>query len=160
MKFVLPNPFQIQILCHKKSPPQDFNRRTLVSPPCWLAVTTPSKGHRKWKCTDRNSLYVSSRVTKSFGLELNYIVCTYNMLWQYGLSSFQEEENAKLERFLPKNQYTHRKLLILENWCNGEVPKFDFQSHFSMSKIIEIFLNFCFIEKYQFRSTFFVIDIF
>ena len=41
-----------------------------------------------------------------------------------------------------------------------KVPKFDFQSQFSMSKIIWIFLNFFFIEKYQFRSTFFVIHIF
>ena len=41
-----------------------------------------------------------------------------------------------------------------------KVPKFDFQSQFSMSKIIRIFLNFFFIEEYQFRSTFFVIDIF
>ena len=34
------------------------------------------------------------------------------------------------------------------------------QSQFSMSEIIRIFLNFFFIEEYQFRSTFFVIDIF
>ena len=40
------------------------------------------------------------------------------------------------------------------------VPKFDFQSQFSMSKIIVIFFNFVFIEEYQFRSTFFVFDIF
>ena len=33
-----------------------------------------------------------------------------------------------------------------------KVPKFDFSSQFSMSKIIWIFLVF-FIEKYQFRST-------
>ena len=36
-----------------------------------------------------------------------------------------------------------------------KVPKFDFQSQFSTSKIIRIFLNF--FELYQFRSTFFVI---
>jgi len=36
----------------------------------------------------------------------------------------------------------------------------DFQSQFSMSKIIRIFLNFFFIEEYQFRGMFFVIDIF
>ena len=34
-----------------------------------------------------------------------------------------------------------------------KVPKFDFQSQFSMSKITWIFLNF-FINKYQFRSTY------
>ena len=36
----------------------------------------------------------------------------------------------------------------------------DFQSQFSMSKIVRIFLIFFFIEKYQFRSSFSVIDIF
>ena len=36
----------------------------------------------------------------------------------------------------------------------------DFQGQFSMSKIIQIFLNFFFIEEYKFRSTFFVIGIF
>jgi hypothetical protein len=49
---------------------------------------------------------------------------------------------TKLERFLPKNQHTQRKLLNFENWCNGEVSKsakFDFQSYFCMPKIIGIF---------------------
>ena len=36
----------------------------------------------------------------------------------------------------------------------------DFQSQFSMSKIIRIFLIFFFIEEYQFRAIFVVIDIF
>ena len=69
---------------------------------------------------------------------------------------------TKLERVLPKNQLTQRKLLNFENWVMGtcqKVPKFDFQSQFSMSKSIQIFLIF-FIEEYQFRGTFFVIDIF
>ena len=35
-------------------------------------------------------------------------------------------------------------------------PIYDFQSQFSMSKIIRIFLKFYFIEEYQFRGTFFV----
>ena len=30
---------------------------------------------------------------------------------------------SKLERFLPKNQYTRRKLLNFENWVNGEMSK-------------------------------------
>ena len=71
--------------------------------------------------------------------------------------------DTKLDRFSPKNQHIQRKFLNFQNWCSGEVcqkvPKFDFQSQFSMSKIIRIFLSF-FIEKYQFRSTFFVIEIF
>ena len=71
-------------------------------------------------------------------------------------------EDTKLERFLPKNQHTQRKLLNFKFWINGELskkPKFDFQSKFSKSKIIRMFLNF-FIEEYQSRSIFFVIDIF
>ena len=43
-------------------------------------------------------------------------------LWQYGLWSFQAG-GTKLERFLPKNQHTQRKLLNFENWVNGEVSK-------------------------------------
>ena len=31
---------------------------------------------------------------------------------------------TKLERFLPKNQHTQRKLLNFEDWDNGEVSKF------------------------------------
>ena len=30
---------------------------------------------------------------------------------------------TKLERFLPKNHHTQRKLLNFENWVNGEVSK-------------------------------------
>ena len=44
------------------------------------------------------------------------------MVWQYGLWSFQTG-GTKLERFLPKNQHTQRKLLNFENWVNGEVSK-------------------------------------
>ena len=42
-------------------------------------------------------------------------------LWQYGLWSFQAG-STKLERFLPKNQHTQRKLNF-ENWVNGEESK-------------------------------------
>ena len=41
-----------------------------------------------------------------------------------------------------------------------KVPKFDFQSQFSTSKIIRIFLKFFFIEEYQFWGIFVVIDIY
>ena len=42
-----------------------------------------------------------------------------------------------------------------QKWQNS-----DFQSLFSLSKVIRIFLKYFFIEKYDFRGTFFVIDIF
>ena len=38
-------------------------------------------------------------------------------LWQYGLWSFLAG-GTKLERFLPKNQHTQRKILNFENWVN------------------------------------------
>ena len=31
--------------------------------------------------------------------------------------------DTKLERFLPKNQHTQRKLLYFEFWINGELSK-------------------------------------
>ena len=40
------------------------------------------------------------------------------------------------------------------------MPISDFQNQFSMSKIIQIFLIFFFIEEYQFKGFFVVIDIF
>ena len=39
----------------------------------------------------------------------------------------------KLEKFLPKNQHTQRKLLNSENWVNGELSKIG--HHFS-NKVI------------------------
>ena len=45
------------------------------------------------------------------------------MLWQYGLWSFQTGD-TKLERFLPKNQHTQRKLLNFENWISGGLRSF------------------------------------
>ena len=39
-----------------------------------------------------------------------------------------------------------------------KVPKSDFQSQLSMSKIIQIFLIFFFIEEYHFRGRFFIVD--
>ena len=43
-------------------------------------------------------------------------------IWQYGLWSFQTGD-TKLERFLPKNQLTQRKLLNFEFWIDGELSK-------------------------------------
>ena len=56
------------------------------------------------------------------------VVSQEGTIWQYGLWSFQRG-NTKLERFLPKNQHTQRKLLNFENWVNGEVSKIE--HHFS-----------------------------
>ena len=87
-------------------------------------------------------------------------------LWHYGLWSFQTG-GTKLERFLPRNQRTQRKFLNFENWTNGDVSKsakspnlLTFKVNFLYQKLSESFSIFFFIEEYQFRSTFFVIDIF
>ena len=53
---------------------------------------------------------------------LNAVISTNESLWQYGLWSFQMG-GTKLERFLPKDQHTQRKLSNFENWSNGEVSK-------------------------------------
>ena len=93
---------------------------------------------------------------------------TYNsthmlcVLWHYGLWSFQTG-GTKLERFLLKNQHTQKKLLNCENWVNREVskvPEFDFQSKFSISKIIRIFLIFFPLKNINLGAHFFVTDIF
>ena len=88
-------------------------------------------------------------------------VHTY-LLWQYGLWSFQTGD-SKLERFLPMNQLTKRKLLDFEFWINVELSK---SAKIWLSKSIFYVKNhpnlthFFFMEEYQFRSIFFVNDIF
>ena len=70
---------------------------------------------------------------------------------------------TKLEIFLPKNQHTQRLLLNLVNGVVSKVPKCNknltFKVIFLCQKLSESF-SFFFIEEYQFRSTFLVIDIF
>jgi hypothetical protein len=56
------------------------------------------------------------------------VVLPLYVLWQYGLWSFQTGD-TKLERFLPENQVTQRKLLNFEFWINGELSKIG--HHFS-----------------------------
>ena len=71
-------------------------------------------------------------IYSKFSSKINEI--RYKYLWQYGLWIFQTEV-TKLERFLPKNQYTLRKYWILriENWVNGEVSN---SAKISLSKSI------------------------
>ena len=56
----------------------------------------------------------------------------------------------------PKGNYWILRIVVMGR-CH-KVPWFDFQRQLSMSKIIGIFLI-LFIEEYQFRSTFFDLDI-
>ena len=74
---------------------------------------------------------------------------------------FSSGGSTKLERFLPKNQHTQRKLLNFDNWYNGEVSKMPLTFTVNLlSQKSSNLSHFFIIEKYQFRSTFFVIDIF
>jgi hypothetical protein len=90
-------------------------------------------------------------------------------LWQYESWSFQTR-GTTLKRFLPKNQHSQRKLLNFENWVNGQVsksakkcqkvPKFNFHSQFSMSKIIRIFLIFFSLKNINLGAHFLLLTFF
>ena len=74
-----------------------------------------------------------------------------SILWQYGLWSFQTVY-IKLERFLPKNQNTQRKLFNFENCCSGKhqfqrfCPFVAFERYIGNSKnsLISYFCNMMF----------------
>ena len=64
-----------------------------------------------------------SRCPAEKGSKFNYVATfpfsgSYCRVWQYRLWSFQPG-GTKLERFMPKNQHTQRKLLNFENWVIG-----------------------------------------
>ena len=75
------------------------------------------------------------------------------------MSSFKQ-----VERFLPNNQHTQRKLLNFKFWFNGELSKsaknllsesiFYVKNHRNLSQSFFLRINWYSIE-YQFRSTFF-----
>ena len=77
-------------------------------------------------------------------------------LWQYRLWSFQQR-NTKLELFwlkinIPKGNHWILRICVALGRCQ-KVPKFDFQSQFSMSKVIGIFLIFLIEEGAHFLVT-------
>ena len=65
------------------------------------------------------SLYATYARPPLSYLPLSFFYYAQWLLWQYGLWSFQTG-GRKLERFLPKNQHTHRKFLNFENCTNRE----------------------------------------
>ena len=74
---------------------------------CFWGVTWHLLTNNHWVSQNRNHAVMA------------FIAC---WLWQYRLWSFQTG-GTKLERYLPKNQHTQRKILNFENWLNGEVLK-------------------------------------
>ena len=75
-------------------------------------------------------LRLTKTLEQNWLLKCGYVVCPflYSVLRTLlgmaikGLWSFLSG-GTKLERFLPKNQHTQRKLLNFENWVSGEVSK-------------------------------------
>ena len=83
-------------------------------------------------------------------------------IWQYGLSSFKAGY-IKLERFLPKNQHTKWNYWSLIIGVMGRcqtVPKFDFQSQFSMSKKSESFSILFSLKNINLGAHYFITSIF
>ena len=87
-------------------------------------------------------------------------------VWQYGLWSFQTG-NTKLERFLPKNQHTQRKLLNFENWIDGEVSKsakspnlLTFKVNFLYQKLSESFSIFFSLKNINLGAHFLLLTFF
>ena len=88
------------------------------------------------------------------------------LLWQYGLWSFLMGD-TKLERFLPKNQHTQRKLLNFENWVNGEVSKsakspnlLTFKVNFLYQKLSESFSIFFSLKNINLGAHFLLLTFF
>ena len=102
-----------------------------------------------------SKLLILKCVTNNLAQTGPICIALYN-IWQYRLWSFQTG-GTKLDRFLPKNQHTQRKLLNFENWVNGEVskvPKFDQNLTFKVNILFQKSKNnSIFFKKYQFRST-------
>ena len=66
----------------------------------------------------------------------------------------------RMEALCPRIDMLKGNRCILKIWGESvcqKVLKLYFQSQFSISKIIRIFLKFIFIEEYQFRSNFFLL---
>ena len=88
------------------------------------------------------------------------------IIWQYGLWTFQTG-GTKLERFLPKNQHTQRKLLNFENWVSGEVSKsakspnlLTFKVNFLYQKLSESFSFFFSLKNINLGAHFLLLTFF
>ena len=66
----------------------------------------------------------------------------------------------KIRKIFTYESTYSEEILNFENWVNGEVPKFDFQSQFSISKIIRISLDFFSLKNINFGVQFWLLTIF
>ena len=111
-----------------------------------------------------------SRRTKSLNRKKGIIIKIYlSIEYNWGASIMAIKVVKFLNRGTKLKDFCLRFSILKGNYWKlriglmgscQKMPKFDFRSQFSMSRIIQIFLNFCFIEGCQFRSTVFVTDIF
>ena len=92
---------------------------------------------------------------------------TFDLVWvpiRYLLRFFDRWAHETMYAYIG-NKHFFTKSCRCQTYQNSKIswqkrPISDFQSEFSMSKIIRIFLKFFFIEEYQFRGTYSVIGIF
>ena len=96
-----------------------FNEKCCIYSPWYNLSKSKIKSSVQFCKRESSSSLVSTGLAK---LVLIVNLDCMSRLWQYGMWSFQTG-GTKLERFLPKNQHTQRKLLNFENWVNGEVSK-------------------------------------
>ena len=94
------------------------------------------------------------------------IVCMCNVDRYYGNTGYGVF-NTKLERFLPKNRHTQKKLLNFENWVNGEVSKsakspnlLTFKVNFLYEKLSESFSIFFSLKNINLGAHFLLLTFF
>ena len=96
----------------------------------------------------------SENLTQNKPGNLQTIQLMMTLMMNMGIQVVESSNFTKLERFVPKNQYTQRKLLNFENWCKGEGG---FQKVSYLIFYVKNYPNlsqFFFIEEYQFRACF------
>ena len=110
---------------HRRRPitPKEMNKITTVSflHTVHTQILKPS-GQESFSILIYKRKKKNQKNTKTFITWKRKRVFGHLQLWQYRLWSFQTGD-TKLERFLPKNQHTQRKLLNFEFWINGELSK-------------------------------------
>ena len=107
----------------------------------------------------KSGLYINpSDALKFFSTQVNFH--QYAKYGTYWLWSFQTG-GTKLERFLPQNQHTQRKLLNFQNWVSGEVSKsakspnlLTFKVNFLCQKLSESFSIFFSLKNINLEAHF------
>ena len=86
-----------------------INRGTVKKHNQKVSILTLALGSIYWVCTVVLLHVINEEMSRSSFALLH--------IWQYRLWNFQTR-GTKLERCLPKNQHTQKKLLNFENWIN------------------------------------------